>query len=95
MTKGLLLPPTDRADWLKDRKNELDEQIDTARRIRENYDEGSQLWMFYDGEIDRLLIEKDNLSACVPNGWIEDAEADALDYADLKATQESALGRGW
>ena len=27
--------------------------------------------------------------------WIEDAEANALDYADLKATQESALGRGW
>ena len=98
---------TVRAEILEEAKRTIESEICALRDWKsclEGYAEAdpnnrTQVWKArianVDAEIDRLLIEKDNLSADVPNGWIEDAEADALDYADLKATQESALGRGW
>ena len=49
-----------------------------------------------EAEIADLQIEADNLSACVPAGWIEDAEADAAEYAaDVQERADLyALGMG-
>lgn len=57
------LHPTDRADWIKARKNELDAQIDLTRAHRAEYEYGSARWDYWDKEIDCLLAEKDALTA--------------------------------
>ena len=39
-------------------------------------------------------LELDNLPDPLVSGWIEEAEARAADYADLKRTEEDARGVG-
>ena len=99
MAANLITP----AEALEDQKQKIDEQIEHARTMRAEFEEDSIHWMMWDGKIDRLLEEKDNLSLSVPNGWIEgDPEHDpdamlaieyAQDYAERRDLYELGMGR--
>jgi hypothetical protein len=65
-----------RADWLENRKAEIQEEIDRARHIRDEYMvEGTESWDNWDKRIDQLIIEKDNLRPPEVEAWTEEAEA--------------------
>lgn len=96
MDTHLFTTASAKADWLENRKREIDEKIDEYRRIRDSIDEqsfaGDAAYSAYDQLIDNLLIEKDNLRPPEVEAWQAEAEAQARDEADEKATQASAVG---
>jgi len=50
--------------------------------------------VLYGKQLDYLEAQLDNLRDPLVSGWIEEAEAQAADYADLLRTQENARDVG-
>lgn len=71
-----------RAEIIEGGKQEIDMQIEILRGLRDTHVSNSIMWRKYDEEIDRLLVEKDNLSLSVPCGWIEQEEAEKQENAE-------------
>ena len=73
---------TARAQILEDAKAEIDAQKDDATRIRDTCQYMSDPWNFWDDEIDRLQLKKDNLPQTLFHDEIEptEAEAQALEW---------------
>jgi len=81
-----------RADWLENRKAEIEQSISDVKNYRDLFPEWSEMYQKLDKEVDSLIAKKDNLRPLEVEAWQNEAEALALEAADEKATQASAQG---